>query len=81
MSLGGGRGVQSRWHGWRGEWADSGARNEPDFQTPYLYHYINKQWKSVNQSRALARQLYVLPLTMPSSASSSTSERMLIDYV
>jgi putative alpha-1,2-mannosidase len=31
--------------------------NEPDFATPYLYHYINKQWKSVNQSRALARQL------------------------
>jgi putative alpha-1,2-mannosidase len=31
--------------------------NEPDFQTPYLYNYINKQWKSVNQSRALARQL------------------------
>lgn len=51
--------------------------NEPDFATPYLYHYINKQWKSVIQSRALARQLYVPPLTMPSSASSSTSERML----
>ena len=31
--------------------------NEPDFATPYLYNYINKQWKSVNQSRALAWQL------------------------
>jgi putative alpha-1,2-mannosidase len=31
-------------------------RNEPDFQTPYLYNYINKQWKSVKRSRALARQ-------------------------
>jgi len=32
--------------------------NEPDFQTPYLYHYINKQYKSVNQSRALADQFF-----------------------
>lgn len=30
--------------------------NEPDFATPYLYNYINKQWKSVNQSRALGNQ-------------------------
>jgi putative alpha-1,2-mannosidase len=32
--------------------------NEPDFATPYLYHYINKQYKSVNQSRALANQYF-----------------------
>jgi putative alpha-1,2-mannosidase len=31
--------------------------NEPDFATPYEYNYINKQYKSVNQSRALANQL------------------------
>jgi putative alpha-1,2-mannosidase len=36
--------------------ANDGRRNEPDFQTPYLYHYINKQWKSVQASRALARR-------------------------
>jgi putative alpha-1,2-mannosidase len=30
--------------------------NEPDFQTPYLYNYINKQWKSVEMSRALGRK-------------------------
>lgn len=28
--------------------------NEPDFGTPYLYHYINKQAKSVQQSRNLS---------------------------
>jgi putative alpha-1,2-mannosidase len=28
--------------------------NEPDFQTPYLYNYLNKQYKSVTQSRSLA---------------------------
>ncbi|KAF2740983.1 glycosyl hydrolase [Polyplosphaeria fusca] len=32
--------------------------NEPDFATPYLYNYINKQWKSVRQSRALAYQFF-----------------------
>ncbi|KAL1605326.1 hypothetical protein SLS60_004874 [Paraconiothyrium brasiliense] len=32
--------------------------NEPDFATPYLYNYINKQWKSVNQSRALGNQYF-----------------------
>lgn len=31
-------------------------RNEPDFATPYLYNYINKQAKSVMQSRSLATQ-------------------------
>ncbi|KAJ5816504.1 hypothetical protein N7447_008737 [Penicillium robsamsonii] len=30
--------------------------NEPDFATPYLYNYINKQAKSVHQSRSLATQ-------------------------
>lgn len=34
------------------------ASNEPDFATPYLYHYINKQYKSVNQSRALANEFF-----------------------
>jgi predicted alpha-1,2-mannosidase len=32
--------------------------NEPDFATPYHYNYINKQFKSVNQSRALANQFF-----------------------
>lgn len=32
--------------------------NEPDFATPYLYNYLNKQWKSVQQSRALANQYF-----------------------
>ncbi|KAL1962334.1 hypothetical protein VTN77DRAFT_9825 [Rasamsonia byssochlamydoides] len=32
--------------------------NEPDFMTPYLYNYINKQAKSVQQSRSLANQYY-----------------------
>ncbi|ROW02940.1 hypothetical protein VSDG_01734 [Cytospora chrysosperma] len=40
--------------------------NEPDFATPYLYNYLNKQYKSVSQTRALANQyfhdaLYGLP--------------------
>ncbi|KAL2835019.1 glycosyl hydrolase family 92-domain-containing protein [Aspergillus cavernicola] len=32
--------------------------NEPDFATPYLYNYINKQYKSVLQSRQLAYQYF-----------------------
>lgn len=28
--------------------------NEPDFATPYLYNYINKSWKSVQNSREQA---------------------------
>lgn len=32
--------------------------NEPDFATPYLYNYLNKQWKSVQHSRALANQYF-----------------------
>ncbi|KAI1112702.1 glycoside hydrolase family 92 protein [Nemania sp. NC0429] len=32
--------------------------NEPDFATPYHYNYINKQFKSVNQSRALSNQYF-----------------------
>lgn len=36
----------------------SNSRNEPDFATPYLYNYLNKQYKSVNQSRALANQYF-----------------------
>jgi putative alpha-1,2-mannosidase len=35
-----------------------GIRNEPDFATPYLYNYINKQYKSVNQTRALANEYF-----------------------
>ena len=31
-------------------------RNEPDFATPYLYNYINKQAKSVQMSRNLGYQ-------------------------
>lgn len=32
--------------------------NEPDFGTPYLYNYLNKQWKSVERSRQLANDFY-----------------------
>jgi predicted alpha-1,2-mannosidase len=32
--------------------------NEPDFATPYEYHYINKQAKSVQQSRSLGNQFF-----------------------
>lgn len=32
--------------------------NEPDFATPYLYNYINKQYKSVQRSRALANEYF-----------------------
>lgn len=32
--------------------------NEPDFGTPYLYNYLNKQWKSVQRSRQLATDFY-----------------------
>ncbi|KNG50959.1 glycoside hydrolase family 92 protein [Stemphylium lycopersici] len=32
--------------------------NEPDFETPYLYNYLNKQWKSVERSRQLANDFY-----------------------
>jgi putative alpha-1,2-mannosidase len=30
--------------------------NEPDFATPYEYHYLNKQAKSVQRTRELAFQ-------------------------
>lgn len=33
------------------------SSNEPDFMTPYLYNYINKQAKSVQISRSLANDL------------------------
>ncbi|KAF2649874.1 glycoside hydrolase family 92 protein [Lophiostoma macrostomum CBS 122681] len=32
--------------------------NEPDFGTPYLYNYLNKQWKSVQRSRQLVNDFY-----------------------
>ncbi|OGM45813.1 glycosyl hydrolase [Aspergillus bombycis] len=32
--------------------------NEPDFATPYLYNYINKQAKSVQKSRSLGYQYF-----------------------
>ncbi|WPH01986.1 Hypothetical protein R9X50_00484000 [Acrodontium crateriforme] len=32
--------------------------NEPDFATPYEYNYLNKQWKSVRESRILANQFF-----------------------
>lgn len=32
--------------------------NEPSFQSPYLYHFLNKQYKSVNATRILANQLF-----------------------
>ncbi|KAL6240098.1 hypothetical protein BDW75DRAFT_235927 [Aspergillus navahoensis] len=32
--------------------------NEPDFATPYLYNYINKQYKSVQRTRELADQYF-----------------------
>jgi putative alpha-1,2-mannosidase len=32
--------------------------NEPDFATPYLYNYINTQYKSVMQTRDLANTFF-----------------------
>ncbi|KAF2759095.1 hypothetical protein EJ05DRAFT_531420 [Pseudovirgaria hyperparasitica] len=32
--------------------------NEPDFATPYLYNYINKQHKSVQRSRSLGYEFF-----------------------
>ncbi|KAF2713836.1 glycoside hydrolase family 92 protein [Pleomassaria siparia CBS 279.74] len=32
--------------------------DEPDFGTPYLYNYLNKQYKSVERSRQLATDFY-----------------------
>ncbi|KAF2754356.1 glycosyl hydrolase [Pseudovirgaria hyperparasitica] len=32
--------------------------NEPDFATPYLYNYINKQYKSVERSRYLGNRYF-----------------------
>ncbi|KAL4796892.1 glycosyl hydrolase family 92-domain-containing protein [Aspergillus venezuelensis] len=32
--------------------------NEPDFATPYLYHYLNKQYKSVQRTRELSFQYF-----------------------
>lgn len=32
--------------------------NEPDFQIPYLYHYINASFRSVARTRALAHTFY-----------------------
>ncbi|CAI6339293.1 unnamed protein product [Periconia digitata] len=53
--------------------------NEPDFATPYLYNYINKQWKSVNQSRALARQFFKnAPFGVPGNSDSGALNSWLI---
>ena len=32
--------------------------NEPDFATPYEYHYLGKQHKSVQHARALANEFF-----------------------
>lgn len=32
--------------------------DEPDFATPYLYNYLNKQYKSVERSRALSYEFF-----------------------
>ena len=50
--------------------------NEPDFGLPYLFNYINKQFKSVNQSRSLANQyfknqLYGIPGNSDAGATNS----------
>ncbi|KAF2689176.1 glycoside hydrolase family 92 protein [Lentithecium fluviatile CBS 122367] len=53
--------------------------NEPDFATPYLYNYINKQWKSVNQSRALAQQFFKnAPFGVPGNSDSGALNSWLI---
>ncbi|PVI05747.1 glycoside hydrolase family 92 protein, partial [Periconia macrospinosa] len=53
--------------------------NEPDFATPYLYNYVNKQWKSVNQSRALARQFFKnAPFGVPGNSDSGALNSWLI---
>ncbi|KAK7189103.1 hypothetical protein DPSP01_010314 [Paraphaeosphaeria sporulosa] len=53
--------------------------NEPDFATPYLYNYINKQWKSVNQSRALGNQYFRnAPFGVPGNSDSGALNSWLI---
>ncbi|KAF1357520.1 putative alpha-1,2-mannosidase [Lizonia empirigonia] len=53
--------------------------NEPDFATPYLYNYLNKQWKSVNQSRAQARQYFRnTPNGMPGNSDAGALNSWLI---
>ncbi|KAF7566832.1 glycosyl hydrolase [Pyrenophora tritici-repentis] len=53
--------------------------NEPDFQTPYLYNYINKQYKSVYQSRALARKYFTTaPNGLPGNSDAGALNSWLI---
>ncbi|KAF3035689.1 hypothetical protein E8E12_005866 [Didymella heteroderae] len=53
--------------------------NEPDFATPYLYNYLNKQWKSVNQSRAQSRQYFRnTPNGMPGNSDAGALNSWLI---
>ncbi|KAF1978232.1 putative alpha-1,2-mannosidase [Bimuria novae-zelandiae CBS 107.79] len=53
--------------------------NEPDFATPYLYNYINKQWKSVNQSRALGNRYFKnAPFGVPGNSDSGALNSWLI---
>lgn len=53
--------------------------NEPDFATPYHYNYINKQHKSVNQSRSLSNQYFDTTLRgVPGNSDSGALNSWLI---
>ncbi|KAF2190773.1 glycoside hydrolase family 92 protein [Zopfia rhizophila CBS 207.26] len=53
--------------------------NEPDFATPYLYNYINKQWKSVQRSRTLAnRYFHNAPYGVPGNSDAGALNSWLI---
>ncbi|KAH5494149.1 hypothetical protein HBI23_117630 [Parastagonospora nodorum] len=53
--------------------------NEPDFQTPYLYNYINKSYKSVHVSRQLARQYFKnQPYGLPGNSDAGALNSWLI---
>jgi putative alpha-1,2-mannosidase len=53
--------------------------NEPDFATPYLYNYLNKQYKSVAQNRQLANTyLHDAPYGVPGNSDAGALNSWLI---
>ncbi|OJJ48684.1 hypothetical protein ASPZODRAFT_158344 [Penicilliopsis zonata CBS 506.65] len=53
--------------------------NEPDFATPYLYNYINKQAKSVEQSRTLANEYFKdAPYGIPGNSDAGAMNSWLV---
>ncbi|PKX91959.1 glycosyl hydrolase 92 [Aspergillus novofumigatus IBT 16806] len=53
--------------------------NEPDFATPYLYNYINKQAKSVQMSRSLGLQYFKdAPYGVPGNSDAGAMNSWLV---